>query len=55
MLALQVAGLTNRAIAAKLVVSEETVKTHSRGVYRKLGVSDRAGAVAAALREGVFR
>jgi DNA-binding NarL/FixJ family response regulator len=54
-LALQVAGLTNRAIAAKLVVSEETVKTHSRGVYRKLGVSDRAGAVAAALREGVFR
>ena len=42
------------AIAAKLVVSEETVKTHSRGIYRKLGVSDRAGAVAVALREGVF-
>jgi DNA-binding NarL/FixJ family response regulator len=53
-LALLVAGLSNRAIAAKLVVSEETVKTHSRGIYRKLGVSDRAGAVAAALREGVF-
>ncbi len=53
-LSLLVAGLSNRAIAAKLVVSEETVKTHSRGVYRKLGVSDRAGAVAAALREGVF-
>jgi Bacterial regulatory proteins, luxR family len=34
--------------------SEETVKTHSRGIYRKLGVSDRAGAVAVALREGVF-
>jgi DNA-binding NarL/FixJ family response regulator len=53
-LSLLVAGLSNRAIAAKLVVSEETVKTHSRGIYRKLGVSDRAGAVAAALREGVF-
>ena len=53
-LSLLVAGLSNRAIAAKLVVSEETVKTHSRGVYRKLGVSDRAGAVTVALREGVF-
>jgi DNA-binding NarL/FixJ family response regulator len=38
----------------KLVVSEETVKTHSRGIYRKLGASDRAAAVAAALREGLF-
>ncbi|MGE5137520.1 MAG: response regulator [Gemmatimonadota bacterium] len=53
-LSLLVAGLSNRAIAAKLVVSEETVKTHSRGIYRKLGVADRAGAVAVALREGVF-
>jgi DNA-binding NarL/FixJ family response regulator len=53
-LSLLVAGLTNRAIAAKLVVSEETVKTHSRGIYRKFGVSDRAGAVSVALREGVF-
>lgn len=53
-LALLVAGLSNRAIASRLVVSEETVKTHSRGIYRKLGTSDRAGAVAVALREGVF-
>jgi DNA-binding NarL/FixJ family response regulator len=30
------------------------VKTHSRAIYRKLGVSDRAAAVAVALREGVF-
>src|SRR5450631_3394890 len=53
-LSLLVAGLSNRAVAMRLVVSEETVKTHSRGIYRKLGVSDRAGAVAVALREGVF-
>lgn len=54
-LSLLVAGLSNRAIAAKLVVSDETVKSHSRSVYRKLGVSDRAAAVTAALREGIFR
>ena len=54
-LSLLVAGLSNRAIAARLVVSEETVKTHSRGIYRKLGVSDRAAAVTVALREGVFQ
>ncbi len=50
-----VAGLSNRAIASRLVIGEETVKSHSSSIYRKLGVSDRAGAVAAALREGVFR
>jgi DNA-binding NarL/FixJ family response regulator len=54
-LALMVAGLSNRAIAGRLTVSEETVKTHARGIYRKLDVADRSGAVAAALREGVFQ
>jgi DNA-binding NarL/FixJ family response regulator len=54
-LALLVAGLTNRAIAQKLVVSGETIKTHCRGIYRKLEVSDRAAAIAVALREGVYR
>jgi DNA-binding NarL/FixJ family response regulator len=54
-LALMVAGLSNRAIAAKLVVGDETVKSHARAIYRKLEVGDRAGAVAAALREGIFR
>ncbi len=53
-LALLVGGLSNRAIAARLVVSDDTVKTHLRGVYRKLEVGDRSGAVAAALREGLF-
>jgi DNA-binding NarL/FixJ family response regulator len=54
-LGLIVAGLTNRAIASRLVIGDETVKSHSRAIYRKLGVGDRAGAVAAALREGLYQ
>jgi len=52
-LALAVAGLSNRAIAGRLVLGEETVKSHLRSIYRKLEVNDRAGAVAVALREGI--
>jgi DNA-binding NarL/FixJ family response regulator len=54
-LALLVSGLSNRGIAARLTLGDETVKSHVRAIYRKLAVSDRAGAVAAALREGIFR
>jgi len=54
-LELIVAGLSNRAVASRLVLGEETVKTHLRGLYRKLEVNDRAGAVTVALREGLFR
>jgi DNA-binding NarL/FixJ family response regulator len=39
-------GLNNRAIAERLFVSQDTVKSHLRSVYRKLGVSTRAEAVA---------
>ena len=53
-LALMVAGLSNRAIAGRLTVSEETDKTHARVIYRKLNVADSSGAVAPAMREGVF-
>ncbi|HEX2700830.1 MAG TPA: response regulator transcription factor [Acidimicrobiales bacterium] len=49
-----VRGLSHRAIANQLLMGEETVKTHARSVYRKLGVADRAQAIAAALREGLF-
>lgn len=48
-------GLSNRGIAGKLVIGEETVKTHLSSIYRKLGVSDRTGAVATALREGIYQ
>jgi DNA-binding NarL/FixJ family response regulator len=54
-LSLLVAGLSNRAIAQRLVLGQETVKSHLRGLYRKLDVADRAAAVALALREGLFR
>ena len=54
-LSLLVAHLSNKGIAGKLVVSEDTVKTHIRGLYRKLGVSDRGGAIAVALREGLYQ
>lgn len=47
-------GLRNRDIAERLQISEETVKSHAAGVYRKLGVKDRAQAVAKALREGII-
>ncbi|MDF2583370.1 MAG: LuxR family transcriptional regulator [Mycobacterium sp.] len=48
-------GLSNRGIASKLVIGDETVKTHLSSIYRKLGVSDRTGAVATALREGIYQ
>ncbi|GAB3197641.1 response regulator transcription factor [Nocardioides hungaricus] len=54
-LELIVSGHSNKGVANKLVVSEDTVKSHIRGLYRKLGVSDRSGATAVALREGLFR
>jgi DNA-binding NarL/FixJ family response regulator len=54
-LALLVAGHSNRGIASTLVVTEDTVKTHIRSLYRKLDVQDRGGAIAFALREGLFR
>jgi DNA-binding NarL/FixJ family response regulator len=42
-------GKTNKEIAALLVTSQGTVKTHVTHIFRKLGVSDRIGAVLAVL------
>lgn len=48
-------GLNNRAVAERLFISEDTVKSHVRGIFRKLQVTDRAHAVSYVLREGIFR
>jgi DNA-binding CsgD family transcriptional regulator/PAS domain-containing protein len=54
---LQLAALGNAApqIAESLFISISTVKTHMDNTYRKLHVSDRAAAVATAMRLGVIR
>ena len=45
-------GLTNKEIGRVLHIQEITVKLHLRGVYRKLGVKNRAQAVARTLSAG---
>jgi ATP/maltotriose-dependent transcriptional regulator MalT len=53
-LALAACGLTGRELADELVVSPATIKTHFDNVYDKLGVRNRAGAVAKAMRLGLI-
>jgi DNA-binding NarL/FixJ family response regulator len=47
-------GSTNREAAQQLFISEATVKTHLLHVYAKLGVPDRASAVATAFDRGLL-
>jgi DNA-binding NarL/FixJ family response regulator len=47
-------GATNKEAAAKLFISEATIKTHLLHVYDKLGVRDRAAAVSEAYKRGLI-
>ncbi len=47
-------GMSNKAIAQALSVSENTVKYHLKNIMQKLGVQNRTKAVACALRAGLL-
>lgn len=47
-------GGTNRTIGATLGLGEDTIKTHARRLYSKLGVHDRAHAVSEGYRRGLL-
>jgi len=49
------AGKANKEIAFDLNVSENTVKTHVKNVFEKLGVSDRTSAATLAIKRGLVR
>jgi DNA-binding NarL/FixJ family response regulator len=53
LLALLGEGLAPREAARRMQLSPETIRTHTRNLYRKLDVNDRAAAVAIAWREGL--
>ena len=46
-------GLSNKAIASRLSISDETVKFHLASVFGKLGATNRTDAVRQALRRGL--
>lgn len=48
-------GLSNQQIAARLFVSQATVKSHLVHIYSKLGADSRTAAVAVAVRRGLLR
>ena len=52
-IALVARGLNNREIAARLVLSEKTVRNHVERAYAKIGVSNRVGASLYALEHGL--
>jgi len=47
-------GLSNAEIGRELFLSEDTVKTHARRLFRKIGAADRAQAVALGFRWGLL-
>ncbi len=47
-------GKSNAQIGRELYLSEDTVKTHARRMFRKMGAADRAQAVALGFRWGLL-
>ncbi|MBL3347017.1 response regulator transcription factor, partial [Klebsiella pneumoniae] len=52
-LGMLVGGMSNKEIAFALDISENTVKSHLKNIFNKLGVSDRVTAVTTAIRRGL--
>ena len=50
-----VGGMSNKEIAFALDVTENTVKTHAKNIFEKLGVSDRTSAATTAIKRGLVR
>ena len=50
-----VGGMSNKEIAFTLDVSENTVKTHVKNIFDKIGVSDRTSAATLAIKRGLVR
>lgn len=50
-----VGGMSNKEIAFALDISENTVKTHVKNIFGKIGVSDRTSAATMAIKRGLVR
>jgi len=50
-----VGGMSNKEIAFALDISENTVKTHVKNIFDKIGVSDRTSAATTAIKRGLVR
>ncbi|MFO1488951.1 MAG: response regulator transcription factor [Verrucomicrobiota bacterium] len=53
-LELLVKGRSNKEIGSSLSIAEDTVKTHLKNLFAKLGVSDRTGAAITAIKHGII-
>lgn len=47
--------MSNKEIANKLRLSDNTIKTHLGNIYKKLDVNDRTSAAVLALRDGLIK
>jgi DNA-binding NarL/FixJ family response regulator len=48
------AGASNKIVADRLAISEDTVRSHMKNILSKLGANDRTHAVTIALKRGII-